>query len=151
MHPTSILTLDDSDKMVDQTSYKGMIDSLLYLITSRPNIMFSLYLCACFEADHKKSHLIVVKRIFRYLQGTIALSIVEAKYISVVHCYSHLLWIKHQLVDYNIFKSNIPLLFDNTATINLLKYLILHSRAKNIGIKHHFIREDFRYEIHQHR
>ena len=52
------------------SSYQGMIGSLLYLTASRPNIMFSTCLCARFQADPKESHLIVVKRIFRYLKGT---------------------------------------------------------------------------------
>ena len=43
--------------------------------------------------------------------------------------------------DYNVFESKIPLLCDNTAAINLSKNPILHSRAKHIEIKHHFIRD----------
>ena len=44
-----------------------MIDSLLYLTTNRSDIQFSVCLCARFQANPKESHLIVVKRIFRYL------------------------------------------------------------------------------------
>ena len=44
--------------------------SLLYLTASRPDIMFSICLCARFQACPKESHLSVVKRIFRYLIGT---------------------------------------------------------------------------------
>ena len=47
-----------------------MIGSLLYLTASRPDIMFSTCLCARFQANPKESHLIAVKRIFRYLKGT---------------------------------------------------------------------------------
>ena len=47
-----------------------MIGSLLYLTASRPDIMFATCLCARFQADPKESHLIAVKRIFRYLKGT---------------------------------------------------------------------------------
>ncbi|PKU71110.1 putative mitochondrial protein [Dendrobium catenatum] len=47
-----------------------MIGSLLYLTVSRPDIMFSVCLCARFQADPKESHLTAVKRIFRYLLGT---------------------------------------------------------------------------------
>ncbi|PKU79408.1 putative mitochondrial protein [Dendrobium catenatum] len=52
-----------------------MIGSLLYLTASRPNIMFSVFLCARFQADPKESHLTAVKRIFRYLLGTQGLGI----------------------------------------------------------------------------
>ena len=48
-----------------------MIGSLLYLSTSRPNIMFSVCMCARFQANPKESHLSAVKRIMRYLLGTI--------------------------------------------------------------------------------
>ncbi|GKF24058.1 hypothetical protein Tco_0076380 [Tanacetum coccineum] len=47
-----------------------MIRSLLYLMASRPDIMFSVCLCACFQEDPKTSHLEAVKRIFRYVKGT---------------------------------------------------------------------------------
>ncbi|RDY01104.1 hypothetical protein CR513_15609, partial [Mucuna pruriens] len=62
MHPTSILTLDELDKKVDQTSYRGMIDSLIYLTTSRLDIMFSVCMCSQFQADPRESHLTLVKR-----------------------------------------------------------------------------------------
>ena len=59
-------------------------------------------------------------------QGTIALSIAETKYISTASCCSQLLWTKHQLEDYNLFESKIPILHDNTSTIDLSKRLIMH-------------------------
>ncbi|XP_070057463.1 uncharacterized protein [Nicotiana tomentosiformis] len=49
---------------------RGMIGSLLYLTTSRPDIVFSVGLCARFQANLKESHLTAVKRILRYLKGT---------------------------------------------------------------------------------
>ena len=64
------LDQDKTGKKVDITSYRGMIGSLLYLTASRPDIMFATCLCARFQADPKESHLIAVKRIFRYLKGT---------------------------------------------------------------------------------
>jgi len=45
------------------------------------------------------------------------------------------------LEDYQINANSIPIFYDNTATICLSKNLILHSRAKHIEIKHHFIRD----------
>jgi hypothetical protein len=49
-----------------------MIGSLLYLTASRPDIMFSVCICARFQANPKKSHLSVVKRILRYLKHTLS-------------------------------------------------------------------------------
>ena len=64
------LDLDQDGKPVSEKVYRGMIGSLLYLTASRPDIMFSVCLCARFQASPKESHLTCVKRIFRYLAGT---------------------------------------------------------------------------------
>ncbi|GJW30428.1 retrovirus-related pol polyprotein from transposon TNT 1-94 [Tanacetum coccineum] len=58
------LTKDEEGESVDNTKYRGMIGSLLYLTASRPDIMFSVCLCARFQEDPKTSHLEAVKRIF---------------------------------------------------------------------------------------
>ncbi|XP_070010635.1 uncharacterized mitochondrial protein AtMg00810-like [Nicotiana sylvestris] len=67
---TTKLDIDEPGSSVDQKLYRGMIGSLLYLTASRPNIVFSVGLCARFQANLKESHLTVVKRILRYLKGT---------------------------------------------------------------------------------
>ena len=64
------LTKDEESESVDSTKYRGMIGSLLYLTASRPDIMFSVCLCARFQEDPKTTHLEAVKRIFRYIKGT---------------------------------------------------------------------------------
>jgi hypothetical protein len=64
------LELNTKEKKVDISSFRGMVGSLLYLTASRPDIMFSTCLCARFQADPRESHLIAIKRIFRYLKGT---------------------------------------------------------------------------------
>ncbi|KEH33597.1 hypothetical protein MTR_3g448730 [Medicago truncatula] len=74
-------------------------------------------------------------------QATIAMSTAEAEYISAASCCTQLLWMKHQLEDYQINANSIPIFCDNTAAICLSKNPILHSRAKHIEIKHHFIRD----------
>ncbi|GJW89283.1 retrovirus-related pol polyprotein from transposon TNT 1-94 [Tanacetum coccineum] len=51
------LTKDEEGESVDNTKYRGMIGSLLYLTASRPDIIFSVYLCARFQEDPKTSHL----------------------------------------------------------------------------------------------
>ncbi|XP_059635284.1 uncharacterized protein LOC132277441, partial [Cornus florida] len=69
---SSSLKLDKDEKGtdVDIKKYRGMIGSLLYLTASRPDIMFSVCLCARFQSCPKESHLCAVKRIFRYLSYT---------------------------------------------------------------------------------
>ncbi|GJR99514.1 retrovirus-related pol polyprotein from transposon TNT 1-94 [Tanacetum coccineum] len=69
------LTKDEECESVDSTKYQGMIGSLLYLTASRPDIMFSVCLCARFQEAPKTSHLKAVKRIFRYIKGTMHLGL----------------------------------------------------------------------------
>jgi len=55
---------------VDESRYRGMFGSLLYLTASRPDIKLSVCYCARYQANPKESHLIAVKRIIKYLKGT---------------------------------------------------------------------------------
>ncbi|GKC65270.1 retrovirus-related pol polyprotein from transposon TNT 1-94 [Tanacetum coccineum] len=64
------LTKDEGGESVENTKYRSMIGSLLYLTTSRPYNMFSVCLYARFQEDPKSSHLAAIKRIFRYIKGT---------------------------------------------------------------------------------
>ncbi|GKE10355.1 hypothetical protein Tco_1413906 [Tanacetum coccineum] len=62
--------LKDADgEDVDEHVYRSMIGSLMYLTSSRPDIMFAVCACAKFQVNPKVSHLHTVKRIFRYLKG----------------------------------------------------------------------------------
>ena len=63
MSTTTSLDKDENGKTVDTKLYRGTIGSLLYLTVSRPDIMFSVYICARFQANPKESHLIIVKQI----------------------------------------------------------------------------------------
>ncbi|XP_059067839.1 secreted RxLR effector protein 161-like [Cryptomeria japonica] len=56
---------------VSQSEYRSIIGSLLYLTTSRPYLMQDVYMVSRFQYAPKQSHLNVVKRIFKYIQGTI--------------------------------------------------------------------------------
>ncbi|GJV81348.1 hypothetical protein Tco_1517218 [Tanacetum coccineum] len=83
MSSESKLTRDEDGEPIDDTKYHGMIGSLLYLTTSRPDIMFSVCLCARFQEAPKMSHLETVKRIFRYIKSTSHLGLWYPKGISL--------------------------------------------------------------------
>jgi hypothetical protein len=70
MSTTLKLSKDASGKSVEQTLYRAMIGSLLYLTASRPDISFSVGVCARYQSDPKESHLSSVKRIIRYVNET---------------------------------------------------------------------------------
>ena len=64
------LSFDSVGVEVDPTLYRSIISSLIYLIASRSDIDFSVGVCARFQAESKESHIMTVKRIIRYINGT---------------------------------------------------------------------------------
>ncbi|XP_073525881.1 uncharacterized protein [Phyllobates terribilis] len=54
----------------NETLYRGMVGLLMYLTTSRPDIIFAVSLCGRFQSDPRESHVAIIKRILRYLKGT---------------------------------------------------------------------------------
>ncbi|GJU30918.1 hypothetical protein Tco_1174507 [Tanacetum coccineum] len=65
------LDLDKNGTLVDATKYHSMIGALMYLTSSRPEIVYATCLCARYQAQPTEKHLKEVKRIFRYLRGTV--------------------------------------------------------------------------------
>ena len=70
MGTNSKMIVEESDPLVNQTMYRGIIGSLLYLTTSRPDIVYSIGMCARFQACPRDLHLKAAKRILRYLKKT---------------------------------------------------------------------------------
>nr|GEV50333.1 copia protein [Tanacetum cinerariifolium] len=56
---------------VDQTQFRSMVGSLMYLTANRPDLVFAVCMCARYQASPTKKHLKALKRVFRYLRGTI--------------------------------------------------------------------------------
>ncbi|GJV91515.1 retrovirus-related pol polyprotein from transposon TNT 1-94 [Tanacetum coccineum] len=154
---------DLTGKPVNETLYRGMIESLMYLTASRHDIQFSTCLCARYQSNPKESHLIAVKRICcnmdrkstssacQLLGGklvcwsakklhSVAMSSDEAEYVATARCCANILWMKSQLTDYDIQYKMIPIFCDNTSAIAISNNLVLHSRTKHIDIRYHFIR-----------
>ncbi|GJU50341.1 retrovirus-related pol polyprotein from transposon TNT 1-94 [Tanacetum coccineum] len=70
---------DLQGKQVDVTLYCGVIGSLMYLTSSRPDLIYVVCLCARYQAKPTKKHLQAVKRIFRYLKETINMGLWYSK------------------------------------------------------------------------
>ncbi|GJR27346.1 putative ribonuclease H-like domain-containing protein [Tanacetum coccineum] len=165
------LLKDEEAKDVDVHLYRSMIGSLMYLIASRPNIMFAVCACARFQVTPKVSHLYDVKRIFRYLKGQPKLglwyprdspldledlcdsdytgasldrkSTTEAEYVAAANCCGQVLQIQNQMLDYGFNFMNTRIHIDNESTICIVKNPVFHSKAKHIEIRHHFIRDSY--------
>ncbi|GJU13194.1 hypothetical protein Tco_1135590 [Tanacetum coccineum] len=144
---------------VDATLYHDMIGSLMYLTSSRPDLIYAVCLRARYQAKPTKKHLNVVKRIFRYLKGTINMGLCYYKDTDMsLTAYSDADHIGCQdtrcstsgsaqflgdklLSDYGFQFNKIPLYCDNKSAIALCCNNVHHSRAKHIGVRYHFIKE----------
>ncbi|GKA87814.1 putative ribonuclease H-like domain-containing protein [Tanacetum coccineum] len=169
------LLKDEEAKDVDVYLYRSIIRSLMYLIASRPDIMFAIYVCARFQVTPKVSHLHDVKRIFRYLKGQPKLglwypmdspfdfeafsdsnyvgaslnrkSTTGAEYVVATNCCGQVLWIQNQMLDYGFNFINTKIHIDNESTICIVKNLVFHSKTKHIEIRHHFIRYSYEKKL----
>nr|GEZ18703.1 hypothetical protein [Tanacetum cinerariifolium] len=109
----SKLDEDKEGKAVDPSHYRGMIGTLLYRTTSRPDLQFSICMCARTEAE----------------------------YIALSGCCAQILWMRSQLLDYGLAFNKIPMYCDNKSAIALCCNNAQHSQYKHIHIKYHFIKE----------
>ncbi|GJW46909.1 retrovirus-related pol polyprotein from transposon TNT 1-94 [Tanacetum coccineum] len=67
----SKLDEDTQRKAIDPTHCRGMVGTFMYVIASRLDLTFVVCMCARYQAKPTEKHLHAVKRIFKYLRGTI--------------------------------------------------------------------------------
>nr|GEZ48279.1 hypothetical protein [Tanacetum cinerariifolium] len=146
---------DHVGKPVDHTDYRSMIGSLMYVTSSRPDIMFATCMCARYQANPNEHHVPVVKMIFRYLKGIINLGLwypkdsgfdltvysdayhagchldrkTESEYVAVSSCCAQVLWMHTQLTDYGFFYDKVPIYCDSNSAIAISCNPIQHTRA----------------------
>lgn len=90
------LTRKDESALVNPTRYKSMIVSLLYLTQTRPDIMNAICIASSYQSDPRENHESVVKRIFRYLQGTFEYGLWYPKDDDFTFCaYIDIDWVGH--------------------------------------------------------
>ncbi|GJT96285.1 putative ribonuclease H-like domain-containing protein [Tanacetum coccineum] len=153
--------LKDADgEDVDEHLYRSMIGSLMYLTSSRPDIMFAVCACARFQVNPKSSHLHAEQvsigsqqqEVIQFLgcrliswqckkQTVVANSTTKAEYIAASNCCGQVLWIQNQLLDYGYNFMQTKIHIDNESTICIVKNPVFHSKTKHIEIRHHFIRD----------
>ncbi|GJU51231.1 retrovirus-related pol polyprotein from transposon TNT 1-94 [Tanacetum coccineum] len=148
MVPPNNLGPDLSGKAINETQYRGMIGSLMYLTASRPDIQFSTCLCTRYQENPKESHLITIKRIFRYLKGTPRLGLWYPQCLGFdLKGYSDSDYAgcnmdrKSTSAMSSAEAEYVPIFCDNTSAIAILNNPVLHSRTKHINIRYHFIRD----------
>lgn len=70
---------DENGDRVDETLFKQVVGSLMYLTVTRPDLMYSVSLLSRFMSSPTKMHWLAAKRVLRYLKGTIDLGIFYRK------------------------------------------------------------------------
>ena len=96
MSPNVKLTVDLLGKRVDSSLYRSMISSLLYLTTNRPDISYSVGMCARYQDNPKESHMIALKRIIKYVKTTADFGVWYSKDINdVIAGYSNADWARN--------------------------------------------------------
>ncbi|GJU92800.1 putative ribonuclease H-like domain-containing protein [Tanacetum coccineum] len=144
------LTKDKAAADVDVHLYRSLIGSLMYLTTSRPDIMFAVCACSRFQEIHnmrlsiswQETYILVVQEANNYGYST-----TEAEYVAAANCCGRVLWIQNQMLDYGFNFMNTKIYIDNESTICIVKNLVFHSKTKHIEIRHHFIRDAYEKKL----
>ncbi|GKE07986.1 hypothetical protein Tco_1411537 [Tanacetum coccineum] len=136
-----------------------MVGSLMYLTASRPDLVFAVCMRARYQAKPTKKHFEAIKRVFRYLKGTINMGLWYSKdntmsltaYADADHARCQdsrrstsgsAQFLRDRLLkDYRFDFNKIPLYYDNKSAIALCCNNVQHSRSKHIDIHHYFFRE----------
>ncbi|GJU57020.1 hypothetical protein Tco_1234786 [Tanacetum coccineum] len=151
---------------VDVHVHMSMIGSLMYLTTSRPDIMFAVCTCLWYprdspfeleaysDSDYRGASLdrksttggcqFLGRRLISWQckkQTILANSTTKAEYVTAANCCGKVLWIHNQMMDYGFNFINTKIHIDNESTISVIKNPVAHSRTKHIEIRFHFIRD----------
>nr|GEX61294.1 copia protein [Tanacetum cinerariifolium] len=143
------LDLDQNETPVDATKFRSMIGALMYLTSSRPDIVHTTCLCARYQAKPTEKHLKDVKRIFGYLWGTVNTSLWYSKDSSFeltgfsdadyARCkdtfkstFGGVQFLGEKLVSWSSKKQD---------SIAISCNPVQHLRTKHIAIRYHFIKE----------
>ncbi|GJW78042.1 hypothetical protein Tco_0139724 [Tanacetum coccineum] len=165
------LSQDTAGTDVDVHLYRSMIGSLMYLTSSRPDIIYlkgqptlglwypkdpPMDLIDYSDSDYAGASIdrksttggcqFLGCRLISWQckkQTIVANSTTEAEYIAASNCCGQVLWLQNQLLDYgyNFMKTKIHV--DNESAICVVKNLVYHSKTKHMEIKHHFIRDSY--------
>ncbi|GJZ23371.1 retrovirus-related pol polyprotein from transposon TNT 1-94 [Tanacetum coccineum] len=152
----SKLDEDKEGKTVDPSQYRGMIGTLLYLTASRPDLQFAICMCARYQARPTEKHLHAVKRIFRYLRGTVNRGLWYPKDSSIAltafadadhagcqdtrrSTSGSMQFLGDRLVSWSSKRQKSAAISSTEAEYIAIN--VQHSRSKHIDIRFHFIKE----------
>nr|GFA52083.1 hypothetical protein [Tanacetum cinerariifolium] len=147
------LDLDQNGTPVDATKYRSMIGALMYLTSSRPDIVHATCLCARYQDKPAEKHLkestsggaqFLGEKLVTWSskkQDYTALSTTEAVYVSLSACCAQVLWMRTQLTNYSFHFNKILIYYDSKSAIAISCNPVQHLRIKHIAVRYHFIKE----------
>ncbi|GJW78083.1 hypothetical protein Tco_0139765 [Tanacetum coccineum] len=133
------LTKDDEVDSVDSSKYRGTgIETIVYAysdhvgdyVDRKSTSGVCTFMGCCLTSWFAKK------------QTSLAISMIEAEYVSAEKACQQALWMKQALSDYGIRLDDVSILCDNKGAIDLSKNPVQHSRTKHIEIHHHFLRDN---------
>nr|GEZ23117.1 copia protein [Tanacetum cinerariifolium] len=127
------LKLELVGKPVNHTNYRIMIGSLMYVTSSRPDIMFAT--CDKLVCWSSKK------------QNYVSISTAESEYVAVSGCCAQVLWMRTQLMDYGFFYNKEPIYCDSKSAIAISCNPVPHTRTKHIDVRYHFIKDHVEKEL----
>ncbi|GKA32780.1 retrovirus-related pol polyprotein from transposon TNT 1-94 [Tanacetum coccineum] len=145
------LDADLSGTPVDQTRYRSMIKSLMYLTSSRPDIVQAVCYC-CLDTRKSTSGGIqfLGDKLVSWMskkQYCTAMYLAEAEYVALSASCAQVMWMRTQLKDYGFNSNKIPLYYDSQSAIAISCNPVQHSRTKHIHVRYHFIKEQVEHGI----
>ncbi|GKB10255.1 hypothetical protein Tco_0844178 [Tanacetum coccineum] len=129
MVPPNNLGPDLAGKPINETSYKGMIGSLMYL-KGTPTLGLYYPKCSGFDLKGYSDSDYAGCNMDRKITS------VEAEYVVDAGCCASILWMKSQLSDYDNHYKMVPIFCDNTNAIAISNNHVLHSKTKHIDIRY---------------
>ncbi|GAA0166823.1 transmembrane signal receptor [Lithospermum erythrorhizon] len=165
--PGTTIDKDTEGSLIDETYYKQIVGSLMYLTNTRPDMTFAVSILSRFMSRPTELHLQLAKRVLRYLKGTTDYGIYyqgdknggellaythsdfagdkydrkKTEFIAAAVCACQGIWMKRILeeLDHKL-EDCIHIKCDNSSTIKLSKNPVLYGRSKHIDIRFHFLR-----------
>ncbi|GJQ97122.1 hypothetical protein Tco_0008261 [Tanacetum coccineum] len=147
------LMKDEECESVDSTKYRGMIGTTHLGLWYHKGTDIETIVYA--DSDHARDYVdkkstsgictfvgCCLTSWFSKKQTALAISTIEAEYVSAEKACQQALWMKQALIDYDIRLDDVLIMCDNKGAIDLSKNPVQHSRTKQIEIRHHFLRDN---------
>ncbi|KAG8492112.1 hypothetical protein CXB51_015664 [Gossypium anomalum] len=149
---SSLLSKDEGEPLAGPTEYRIIAGALQYIVLTRPDIAYTVNRVCQFMHAPTSLHMVALKRILRYLCGTIShgllfrrsdrLSLVEAEYRSLAIAASDVTWLVSLLTELNLQSVDLPTVWcDNSSFVAVAANPVLHSKFKHVELDLFFIRE----------